>query len=216
MAPLLSKAPQRSAAEASDEQLLVRYRDAGNIEAFEQLVGRYERPLYNYLLRYVNDTALAEDLFQGTFLRVHQRCHQFAADGRARPWIYSIATHLAIDALRKAGRQKTTSLSQTAIVADEGVVPLLELVRSHMPSPAEEMEMAERARWAREAVDTLPDELRVILLLAYFQGLKLQEVAEILQLPIGTVKSRLHRALTMLSAAWRRSEAGAAPETSRP
>jgi RNA polymerase sigma-70 factor (ECF subfamily) len=70
------------------------------------------------------------------------------------------------------------------------------------------MEANERAQWTRRAVDALPDQLRVIVLLAYFQGLKFQEVAEILQLPLGTVKSRLHKALVMLNTAWQRNHSG--------
>jgi RNA polymerase sigma-70 factor (ECF subfamily) len=194
--------------EASDEELILRYRDAGEMEAFEQLVERYERPLYNYLLRYVHNAALAEDVFQATFLRVHEKCHQFTEDRRFRPWLYSIATHLAIDAFRREGRQKAASLSQTVAEAETDVGTLLDLVRAHTPSPAEQLEAQERAEWTRQAVDALPEHLRVILLLAYFQGLKFQEVAEVLELPIGTVKSRLHKALVTLHSAWRRDYPG--------
>jgi RNA polymerase sigma-70 factor, ECF subfamily len=194
--------------EATDESLLLRYRDAGDIEAFEALVHRYEKPLFNYLLRYLHSASLAEDVFQATFLRLHEKCHLFTEDRQVRPWLYSIATHLAIDTLRKEGRHHAASLDQERADAETDVGTLLNLLRSRTPSPVEQLEAHERAQWTRQAVDVLPDQLRVIVLLAYFQGLKFQEVAEILHLPLGTVKSRLHRALVMLHTAWQRNHPG--------
>ena len=196
-----------SVLEETDESLLLRYRDKGDIEAFETLVHRHEKPLFNYLLRYLHSTSLAEDVFQATFLRMHEKCRLFTEDRQVRPWLYSIATHLAIDTLRKEGRHRAASLDQERADAGEDMGTLLSLLRSHSPSPLEQIEADERAKWTRRTVDGLPEHLRVIVLLAYFQGLKLQEVAEILQLPIGTVKSRLHKALVLLNTAWRRNHA---------
>jgi RNA polymerase sigma-70 factor (ECF subfamily) len=204
MSNLVSPLPDSLRPSGADEELLFRYRDCGDVAAFEELVARYEKPLFNYLYRYLHDAALAEDVFQTTFLRVHQKADQFMPDGRFRPWLYSIATHLAVDAIRREGRQKATSLSQITAVDDGDMGTLLDLVSGDAPSPMEQMETKERAQWARAAVGELPEDLRAILLLAYFQGLKFHEVAEILQLPLGTVKSRLHRALVMLNQAWRR------------
>ncbi|MBI3461513.1 MAG: sigma-70 family RNA polymerase sigma factor [Planctomycetes bacterium] len=194
----------------TDEQLLLRYRDREDVEAFEELVRRYEKPLYNYMLRYLHSPSLAEDVFQATFLRVHEKSRLFTEDRIVRPWLYSIATHAAIDALRKEGRRQAVSLDTERAEGDEDAGTLLSLIQAHVPSPLEQMEEGERAAWTRQAVDTLPDHLRVVVLLAYFQGLKLQEVAEILQLPVGTVKSRLHKALLTLHTAWRRNHAGEA------
>lgn len=203
MIEVIAKPPaQHSVLDATDESLLLRYRDAGDIEAFEVLVHRYEKPLFNYLLRYLHSAPLAEDVFQATFLRVHEKCHQFAEDRQFRPWLYRIATHSAIDALRKEGRHRVASLDQERMDTETDGGSLLRLLESHIPSPLEQMELEERAQWTRRVVDKLPDELRVIVLLAYFQGLKFHEVAEILHLPLGTVKSRLHKALVMLNAAW--------------
>src|SRR3982750_1426082 len=96
----------------SDETLLSRYRDQGRAEDFNALIQRYEQELYRYLARYLGDTALAEDVFQNTFLQVHLKRGLYE-DGRpVRPWLYSLATHQAVDALRKAGRHPTVSLDQ--------------------------------------------------------------------------------------------------------
>ena len=105
----------------SDEELLVRYRDRGDVAAFEVLVHRYENPMYNYLRRYLRNGSLAADVFQMTFLRVHEKCRQFQEDRRFRPWLYSIATHQAIDALRKEARRPSISLDQQHSLNDADV-----------------------------------------------------------------------------------------------
>ena len=96
----------------SDEDLLGRYRDFAAPGDFNELVRRYERELYRYLARYLGNPALAEDVFQNTFLQVHLK-RALYEDGRpVRPWFYAIATHQAVDALRKAGRHPTVSLDR--------------------------------------------------------------------------------------------------------
>src|SRR4029453_1322817 len=86
----------------SDEELLAGYR-IGYTAAFTELVHRYERELYNYLRRYLGDATLAEDVFQNTFLQLHVKLDLYDKGRLVRPWLYTIATHQAIDALRKAG-----------------------------------------------------------------------------------------------------------------
>jgi RNA polymerase sigma-70 factor (ECF subfamily) len=195
--------PQTTDAE-SDDRLLVRYRDHGDVAAFETLVHRYEQPLYSFLLRYLGMRSLAEEVFQATFLRLHEKRRLFTDDRRLRPWLYSIALHQAVDALRKEGRQQAISLDEERPVGDADPGTLLRPLRSGTASPLEEAEERERAAWARAAVATLPEALRVVVLLIYFQGLKFREAADALHLPLGTIKSRIHQALARLNAAWRR------------
>jgi RNA polymerase sigma-70 factor (ECF subfamily) len=193
--------------DGSDELLFLHYRDRGELAAFEALVHRYEKPLFNYLAKYLNDDALAEDVFQATFFKLHEKRGQFSSERRFRPWLYSIATHLAVDALRREKRHRTLSLDQEYTEADSEMDErtLLGILASAKPSVVQQMEANEQAAWARQAVEALPAALRAILLLTYFQGLRLQEVADVLHLPIGTVKSRLHKALALLHTAWQRS-----------
>lgn len=190
---------------ASDEQLLLNYRDHRDVASFEALVHRYEKPIYNYLYRYLRNGSLAEDVFQATFLRLHEKCKLYDEDQPVRPWLYSIGTHQAIDALRKEGRRQVASLDSEHSVDDADVVTLLNLLESETPSPLDQAEEHERAAWTRKQVDGLPDHQRVAVLLIFFQGLKYREVAEILQVPVGTIKARIHKALLTLNRAWRRT-----------
>src|SRR6478752_2505455 len=99
-------------AQLSDEALMNRYREEARADIFTELVHRYERELYRYLARYLGDPTLAEDVFQNAFLQVHLKRGLFENGRPFRPWLYAIATHQAVDALRKAGRHPTVSLDQ--------------------------------------------------------------------------------------------------------
>lgn len=184
---------------ATDEELLTRYRNEGRPEDFDELVRRYERELYRYLVRYLGDASLAEDVFQNTFLQVHLKKDLYE-DGRpVRPWLYSIATHQGVDALRKAGRHPTISLDRQASGGgDNDVGSLLDLLVSDTPGPLSKLQGEERARWVRESIARLPEVLRETLIMAYYQDLKYREIAEALEIPVGTVKSRLHAAIAKL------------------
>lgn len=183
-----------------DEVLLSRYRDHGQVEDFNELVKRYERELYRYLARYLGDATLADDVFQNTFLQVHLKRHLYE-DGRpVRPWLYAIATHQAVDALRKIGRHPTVSLDQRMERpgSNDDVGALVNLLVSDEPGPLDELQGEERARWVRESVARLPEVLRETLIMAYYQDMKYREIAESLEVPVGTVKSRLHAAVAKL------------------
>lgn len=185
--------------QTSDEALLTRYRNEGRSEDFDELVRRYNRELYRYLARYLGDSSLADDVFQNTFLQVHLK-KELYEDGRpVRPWLYAIATHQAVDALRKAGRHPTISLDQAAGgTANDDVGSLVNLLESDVPGPLSELQGEERKNWIRDSVARLPDILRETLIMAYYQDLKYREIAEALGIPVGTVKSRLHAAISKL------------------
>jgi RNA polymerase sigma-70 factor (ECF subfamily) len=186
----------------SDEELLLRFK-AGETEAFGQLVRRYERELYGYLRRYLGDEALAEDVFQNTFLQVYQKLDQYETGRPVRPWLYTIATHQAIDALRRAGRRPVVSLDQERETEINGAKrSLLDIVEARNCDPLDQLEAEERRERVRAGLAELPEHLRSTVMLAYFQGLKYREIADILEIPVGTVKSRLHAALLKLQEAW--------------
>jgi len=192
----------------SDEQLLLGYRETGDRDQFTELVHRYERELYSYLRRYLGDAEMAEDAFQGTFLQVHLKCDQFKEGRRFRPWLYTIATNQAIDLQRRNRRHRAVSLDGSSRSNDDDQVgALLDLLESREDSPLTRVERDEQQRWVRRTVEELPEPLRAAVALVYYQGLKYREAADVLSIPVGTVKSRLHTALLKLNQAWQRAHA---------
>lgn len=187
-------------AEWSDEDLLLAYRSGGDCGAFEELVHRYERELFNYLRRYLGDAEMAEDAFQATFLQLHMKCEYFEPGRAVRPWLYTVATNQAIDAQRRNRRHQITSLDRAFRAGDQDDEggSLIELLGGDAPSPSEPIETAEVDEEVRLAVEQLPDSLKEVLMLVYYQGLKYREAAEVLEIPVGTVKSRLHAAIRRL------------------
>jgi len=167
------------------------------------LVRRYERELYGYLRRYLGDDHLADDVFQNTFLQVYQKANQYEPGRPVRPWLYTIATNQAVDALRRQNRYLAVSLDHSSAESQDGELrTLLELLEATTTDPLDQVQGEERRVLVRNAVDQLPDFLRQVVILAYYQGLKYRDVAEILGIPVGTVKSRLHAALLRLHESW--------------
>lgn len=194
-------------ADFSDEELLQLYIHDHDRRPFECLIRRYERELYNYLRRYLSDGNLAEEAFQNTFVQVHLKCRQFDRQFRFRPWLYSIATHQAIDVLRRKKRTRTVSLESAKPFVGAAPSDLLsDHLQSREPCPREAFHNDERRQWIQDAVGRLPSHLRHVIMLAYYQGLKYREIAAALKLPVGTVKSRLHTAIRKLHDAWRETE----------
>lgn len=193
-------------AERSDEELLREYTANANRSAFEVLVQRYERELYSYLRRYLGDAVLAEDAFQATFLQVHLKGDHFDQERKFRPWLYTIATNQAIDAQRRNKRHRMVSLDRRAD-SEHGneIGALMELLASNEQEADSNFETAERRDWIRAAIEELPETLRTALVLVYYQGMKYKDAAEVLRIPVGTVKSRLHTAILKLHEAWTQS-----------
>ena len=190
----------------SDEALLIRYRDEADRRAFEALVKRYEYELYNYLRRYLGDAQLAEDAFQRAFLQVHLRCRQFDDDRKFRPWLYTIATNQGIDLQRRNRRHRSVSLDQRQHDDNQNDLgSLLNLLVSDEDDPMTRLDNAQQRSWAADAVESLAEPLRQVVNLVYFQGLKYREAGDVLGIPTGTVKSRMHSALLKLNEAWKDS-----------
>src|SRR5262249_42543146 len=189
-------------AACSDEDLLLRLRK-GQEEAFAVLLRRYGRELLGYLRRHVGDASVAEDVFQNTFLQLYVKSNQYEPGRPVKPWLYTIATNQAIDALRRNGRHQALSLDQGREELPDGDMhSLMETLQSRGPGPLEPAQGQEARERIRASVECLPEFLRQVLILAYYQGLKYREIADILGIPVGTVKSRLHAALVKLQEVW--------------
>lgn len=194
----------------SDEQLLLQYQKTGERALFELLVRRYEREIYNYLRRYVGCAEMAEDAFQGTFLQVHLKCGQFDTTRRFRPWLYAVATNQAIDTQRRSKRHRMASLDRSTVGGEEEGNWSDRLV-GDTPDPLMEAALRENGQWVHSAVAGLSDTMREVVELVYYQGLKYREAAERLDIPVGTVKSRLHAAVQRLGEIWAATHASQEP-----
>ena len=150
---------------------------------------------------------MAEDAFQATFLQVHLKCDQFEEGRRFRPWLYTIATNQAIDAQRRNKRHRNLSLDRSPKgEGNDEVGSLVDLLVSKELDPESRLDANQRRDWIRDALDQLPEQFRTAVQLIYYQGLKYREAAEILGIPVGTVKSRLHTAILKLNQMWMDSQ----------
>lgn len=196
--------------ELSDEALLAAYRQRGDRSLFNQLMGRYQREIYSYLRRYIGSTELAEDAFQGTFLQVHLKCQQFDSTRRFRPWLYAIATNQAIDVQRRNKRHRMVSLDRTPNDSEQRNASWAEKLVGGTPDPMLAAAMQENGDWMKESIASLGQPMQQVIQLVYYQGLKYREAAEVLGIPVGTVKSRLHAAVQRLGVMWEDSHASSA------
>ncbi len=207
---LLSGRPHRAVTECptavqsvstqSDEALLEAHL-AGDEDAFPALVRRYARELVPYLARVTGSRTTADDIFQEAFLQVHQSAHTFDLARRFKPWLYTIAVNKARDWHRRQSRRKAMSLD-APIGRDGDAGGVIDLLEGDGAPPTEGLERAELAARVRNAVDAMPHHLREIILLSYFQKMSYSQIAETLQIPLGTVKSRLHAAVAAFARSW--------------
>lgn len=186
----------------SDEQLLGRHR-GGDPGAIEVLIERYRLELYHFLARFLGDRAAAEDIFQEAFIQVHISAGTFDTSRRFKPWLFTIAANKARDHLRKNKRQKTVSLSAMVDKHQDGGRAFIDLLEADLPMPGEKAQQKETGEIVRHVVASLPEHLREVLLLAYFNKMAYREIAENLGIPLGTVKSRLHAAVGTFAELWK-------------
>jgi len=172
---------------ASDAEL-ARDALAGSEAAYRELVTRYATPAVNFVFRFVRDRALAEDLAQEGFLRVYQRLNTFDPERKFSSWFFQVLRNITIDYLR-VNRLPTSSLDELAEEGNQGAA-----VDRESASPEELAGQSELAGVMRAALARLRPEYREVVVLRYQDGLTQPEIAEILGLPSGTVKTYLHRA----------------------
>ncbi|MGB7157696.1 MAG: sigma-70 family RNA polymerase sigma factor [Tepidisphaeraceae bacterium] len=189
-------------ADRTDEQLLADYRQ-GDRNAFTQLMQRYQRELYHFLVRFLGDRAAAEDVFQETFLQVHQSAEQFDLSRRFRPWLFTIAANKARDLIRSQARRPTNPLQASISPGDDESGEFIDLMQSTAAMPGEPMEREELQELVKKTVMQMPEHLREILLLSYFHQFPYKQIGDILDIPLGTVKSRLHAAVAHFADRWR-------------
>jgi RNA polymerase sigma-70 factor (ECF subfamily) len=186
--------PLRALFSVSDEQAMRRVQRQDDDAAFAQLVRRWERPIQNLCIRMLGDTRAGEDLAQETFLRVFSKRAEFRADATFSTWIWRIALNLCYDELRRKSRRNEMSL-------DEPESETLEMLKSFTgadPAPDDALAKQEQEDSVRDALMCLPAIYRTVLILRHFEDLKFREIAEVLDLPVGTIKSRVAEGLTQM------------------
>jgi RNA polymerase sigma-70 factor (ECF subfamily) len=197
---------------ASDAELLERYA-AGDEDAFAQIIARYKDGLYAFLRRFLNQQDLLEDVFQETFLQLFTSRESFDTSRALRPWLFTIAINKARDALRKQQRTAATSLGTLSEPADMSISDAVNTLTSYDTTPYDEVEKNETADLVRQVIATLPENLREILVLGYFEQFSYKQMAEMLGIPIGTVKSRLHTAVVQFTKKWQTANRSRLDET---
>jgi RNA polymerase sigma-70 factor (ECF subfamily) len=190
---------------ASDERLLADFL-AGNEGAFRRLVEKHSEELYRFVARFVRITAVAEDVVQETFVQVFQSAEAFDPAKRFRPWLYTIAANKARDHLRSRLRRREVSIAATTSGDEDSTVSYLDFLADDVAGPESAMEDEESRQRVRAIVSRMPDNLREVLVLGYYQRFAYKEIAEMLSIPLGTVKSRLHAAVSYFADAYRREE----------
>jgi RNA polymerase sigma factor (sigma-70 family) len=179
---------------SGEDAELIRRSLAGDQRACRDLVLRYQRQVFSVLMRVVRSPQDAEDLTQETFVRMFRALERYDPERPFTAWLFTIATRLGIDHLRRR-RIKTVSLNytepggseeRTIDVEDPGLLP--DEVTSH----------AEEEVRARDLIDSLPEHYRIVVVLRHQQDLSYEEIAEALNMPLGTVKARIHRARALL------------------
>jgi RNA polymerase sigma-70 factor (ECF subfamily) len=171
----------------------------GDTTAFSELVRRYGDSLLGYLTRMTGRREQAEDLFQETFKRVHEKADTFRGT-RIKSWLFAIATNVAIDGMRKSKRLHVVSLDQKLDCNDGNCQELSAVALSDSSyEPSQKSIVDEQKELVRQALELLPSRQRATLVLAYYQQLSYSEVAQVLGCSIGTVKTQMYRALKTLA-----------------
>jgi len=187
---------------STDAQLLASYA-AGDEDAFSLIVNRYKNGLYMFLKRFLNRNDLIEDVFQETFLQLFTSRDSFDTSRPLRPWLFTIAANKAKDALRKQQRTAAIPIGTILNSEDMSFGDMLNTITSDEKIPYDNIERDETALRVREVISNMPENLREILILAYFNKFSYKQMADVLSIPIGTVKSRLHTAVGRFTKDWK-------------
>ncbi len=184
--------PSRPRATVSaEERALIERCKRGDIGAFNDLVRKYEKQVYNFAYRLTGNYDDANDVAQDAFLRVFNAIGTFRGDSSFSTWLFRITTNVFLDERKKAKAHPQTSLDEYLELGESSVARQIE---DPAPTPEAVLEESERALILSKAVGDLPEYQRAMVTLYHTQQKSYEEIAEIMDLPIGTVKSRLNRA----------------------
>jgi RNA polymerase sigma-70 factor (ECF subfamily) len=188
----------------TDAELLALY-GRGEEAAFREIVTRYKNGLYAFLRNFLNRQDLIDDVFQETFIQLYNSRDSFDTNRPLRPWLFTIAANKAKDALRKQQRTAAAHIGAIADSQEMSFDEVLDTLTSDETMPYDELEEGEVSSQVRRVIANMPENLREILILAYFNKFSYKQMADILSIPIGTVKSRLHTAVGRFAKDWKKA-----------
>ncbi|MBC8213150.1 MAG: sigma-70 family RNA polymerase sigma factor [Candidatus Marinimicrobia bacterium] len=169
----------------TDEELIAKFQN-GDVKAYNQLVYRYKDRLINFVYRFMNDIDKSEDIVQDTLLKVYTHCQSYKEIAKFSTWLYTIAGNLARTELRKIKRRKTFTLTDLKRDNREYEIP-------HIDDPSESYDSSNFESDLQRALDLLPDDFRTMVILRDIQELSYEDISKIVEVPLGTVKSRINR-----------------------
>ena len=197
----MTRTPPATASPADTDLMLVERTVAGDQKAFELLVLKYQRRIERLIGRMVRDTDLVEDIAQETFIRAYRALAQFRGEAQFYTWLYRIAVNTAKKALVDLKRDPLVSESALRGSSDdEDETSALENELTSSETPETVLAAKEIAGAVNSAMEALPEELRQAVTLREIEGLSYEEIAEVMNCPIGTVRSRIFRAREAISA----------------
>jgi RNA polymerase sigma-70 factor (ECF subfamily) len=173
---------------------VVRLAQQGREAAFRELIRRYERPVFSLILRMVRDRETTEDLAQETFIKVLNHIDRYSPEFKFSSWLFKIANNVAIDHLRRR-RLDTVSMDGSPHAASQAEIEASTFdLEAQQETPLEELEARELGSAIEQAIGRLRPEYRACILLRHVEGRSYEEIATTLDLPLGTVKTYIHRA----------------------
>jgi RNA polymerase sigma-70 factor (ECF subfamily) len=182
----------------SDSELMERFRD-GDDDAFPSIVQRFQRPLVNFFYRLTWDRFTSEDYAQEVFVRLIRHRKSYRRKAKFSTYLFRIAKNYWIDRYRERVKApKMISLNLTVGTGEGRGLSLGDMVEGKVPAPAEELNRKDIGERLKDAVSRLPEEQRLVFVLSENQGLKYAEISEVMEIPVGTVKSRMHAAMRRL------------------
>ncbi|MEO7822641.1 MAG: sigma-70 family RNA polymerase sigma factor [Gemmatimonadaceae bacterium] len=185
--------PPKSYTDISDQQVVV-FAQEGREDAYRELIRRYERPVYSLIYRMVRDNETSEDLAQETFIKVLNNIDRYRPEFKFSSWLFKIANNITIDHLRRRQLDTISIEGAPSAVTGESMRATAIAVASGGESPLEELESRELGASIEEAIAKLRPEYRACIILRHVEDYSYDEIAEIVKLPLGTVKTYIHRA----------------------
>ena len=181
----------------TDSELIGKFL-TGDVNAFNTLVWRWEKSVYNFILRYIGDREESQDICQKTFIRVYRKLNRLRDTEKFSTWLYQIAINICRDEIKSRSRRKTYSLDHLQENSNGAHAGVLNLTTDSKSEPEEQVHKRDVSDLIGRALQTLPEEQRVVIIMKEYQGLKFTEIADVLETSVNTAKSRMYYGIAAL------------------